>query len=279
MNKSIVLLIIGGIIATLVLYSLPRVVVNNEKANPGTSVTATANRDNNSNSGNPKKEHNIGLSKEQIIVLENLKTSIETSKDEQKETAIKKLIDTFVNYNKYDSAALYSEKLLALKPSLPNTMLVGNLYKEGSNYALDEQKANKMGEKARFFYDKILEKNPENLDAKSNKAMTYVNSNTPMTGILLLREVIQKDPENLLALYNLGLLSIKSNQFEKAVGRFRQILKIEPNNTKALLNLGYSLAELKQTNEARKTLENVILQTKDNNEKLAAQEILSSLSK
>jgi len=134
-----------------------------------------------------------------------------------------------------------------------------------------------MGDKARGLYQEILNKNPNNLIAKTNMAMTYVSTSNPMQGIAMLREIIAKEPEFEPALFNLGILAIRSNQFEKAVGRFKEILKINPANSKAALNLGYCLAELDRTNEARPILEKVLANSTDPQEKAAANEILSKL--
>ena len=134
-----------------------------------------------------------------------------------------------------------------------------------------------MGEKARALFTQILAKNPDNLLAKTNMAMTYVSSSNPMQGILMLREVIAKEPEYEPALFNLGILSIRSNQYAKAVDRFKQLLQINPANSKAALNLGYCLAELDRKEEAKQILEKVLKSSKDIQEKAAAQEILSKL--
>ena len=94
-------------------------------------------------------------------------------------------------------------------------------------------------------------------------AMTYVNTPSPMQGIMLLREVLDADPTNELALFNLGILSMRSNQYTKAVERFQQILSSHPQNTKAQFYLGVRLVELGRTEEAVKVLADVKQKEKD----------------
>jgi Flp pilus assembly protein TadD len=128
---------------------------------------------------------------------------------------------------------------------------------------VDEQKAKNLGTKTREFYQKAIDQNPGLLTAKANMAMTYVNTENPMQGILMLREVIDADPTNELALFNLGILSMRSNQYSKAADRFRQILTNNPTNTKAKFYLGLSLVELGDKEQASKVLSEVKKEEKD----------------
>ena len=68
-------------------------------------------------------------------------------------------------------------------------MRAGDQYFEAYGFAVDEKKAAYLGEKTREFYQKSLANNPNLLAAKANMAMTYVSTQTPMQGIMLLREV------------------------------------------------------------------------------------------
>jgi len=112
---------------------------------------------------------------------------------------------------------------------------------------------------------------------KTNMAMTYVDTPTPMKGITLLREVIEQEPTFVPAIFNLGILAIKSNQFGKGQERFTQILKLEPNNFKAALNLGFCLAQLDKEVEAKKVLKRVLTESKDAEEVKAAKELLAEM--
>ena len=142
-------------------------------------------------------------------------------------------------------------------------MRAGDRYYEAYGFAVDEQKAKNLGIKTREYYQKAIDQNPGLLTAKANMAMTYVNTENPMQGILMLREVIDADPTNELALFNLGILSMRSNQYSKAADRFRQILTNNPKNTKAKFYLGLSLVELGDKEQASKVLSEVKKEEKD----------------
>lgn len=284
MQKSFILIIVVALGTVGALYSLPKIVVSNEKKTLEQSSkeaqTPAANRDRPAKAEEhaTDESHTAALTAEQQQVIDRLKGNYLKSTDNvTKIKASEQLSNQFSQYTRYDSAAYYAEQVATLAPSEVNLMKAGNLYYEAFTYSLQSDKTTKMGEKAREVFQKVLNQNPENLLAKTNMAMTYVSTQTPMQGITMLREVIAKEPDYEPALFSLGILSIRSNQFAKAVERFKQILKNNPSNSKAALNLGYCLAELDRKQEAQQILEKVLANAKDPQEKAAANEILSKL--
>ena len=283
MQKSFIVIIVMAIAIIGGLYSLPKVVVDNDKKTLQEPVkenaAATANRDKNVKSDAPTvtENHTESLNPEQQTAISSLKDVYTKSTGKSKITAADALITQFVKYTRFDSAAYYANEVAKIEPSESNLMKAGGLYYEAFTYALESDKTVKMGEITRGIYQKVLDKNPNNLLAKTNMAMTYTATQTPMQGIMMLRDVIAKEPDYEPALFSLGILSIRSNQFGKAVDRFKQILRNNPANLKAALNLGYCLAELDRKEEAQQILEKVLANSKDPQEKAAANDILSKL--
>jgi tetratricopeptide (TPR) repeat protein len=283
MQKSFIVIIVIALATIGGLYSLPKVVVNNEKKTlqqpEKENAAATANRDKNVKADAPavSENHSESLNAEQQKVISDLKAVYTNANGKSKIKSADELILQFVKYNRYDSAAHYAEEIVKIESSENNLMKAGGLYYEAFTYALQGDKTAKMGEKTREIYQKVLDKNPNNLLAKTNMAMTYTATQTPMQGIMMLRDVIAKEPDYEPALFSLGILSIRSNQFGKAVDRFKQILKNNPSNSKAALNLGYCLAELDRKEEAKPILEQVLAKSNDPQEKAAANEILSKI--
>ena len=78
-------------------------------------------------------------------------------------------------------------------------------------------------------YENVLQKNPANLDAKTDLGVCYAEgTSNPMQGIMMLREVVTQNPEHENAQFNLGVLSMRSGQYEKAAERFQKVLAINP---------------------------------------------------
>lgn len=110
-----------------------------------------------------------------------------------------------------------------------------------------------IGIKAEQCYQKALDIKPNDLDAKTQLAVHYVeNTEDPMKGITLLREVVSTDSNNIAAQLNLGFFSMKSGQFDKAVNRFEKVVKLAPNQHEALLYLADAQAGKGDKENARK---------------------------
>jgi tetratricopeptide (TPR) repeat protein len=282
MNKSFLLITIFSVALVAALYSLPKIIVDNKKNVP----KGTANRDVQVSSSPKKVEedshkdessHVVELSATEQKQLNQLKANFIIASSNKKEDAGMKLIALYSSLQKYDSAGYYAESLAKLFPNEKNWLNTGDLYYQAFTYAVDEAKGVKLAEKSREYYSKALDKNPNLLLAKTNMAMTYVSSPTPMQGILLLREVVAQSPDFEPAVFNLGLLSMKSNQFAKAVERFKHITNNNPKNTKAAFYLGISLARLGRNEEAKEVLLKVKQLDKDEAVQNQIAEILNEL--
>lgn len=267
MNRSILIVILLATLLTGGLYSLPKVVVKSreQKLSGGgkDSIQAPASEQSEQTS-TAAESHAAPLTAEQQQTVATLSQQFVSARDsKQKTNAVLQLSDFYLDIRKFDSAAKYAETLALLEPSEPNLVRAGDRYYDAFSFSADTKKTATLGAKAREWYQKALDKNPALLNVKANLAMTYVSTETPMQGILLLREVLANDPTNEVALFNLGLLSMRSNQYEKAVDRFRQLLKGNPTNSKARFYLGVSLAQTGKNKEALEELSIVKGQEKD----------------
>lgn len=269
MKKPILLVLVLASVLTVGLYSLPRVVVQNENPQLGGRASDAPTKDSLNavaNTGAKDKstiEHNVPLTPEQSTRLETLHRQFSTVAIAGKPKAAEELVSFFRTAQKYDSSAHYAEVIAQLEPTEVNWLKAGDAYYEAYGFSVDDAKSARLGEKTRAVYQKALNQNPDLLAAKANMAMTYVSTQTPMAGIMMLREVLKAEPTNELALFNLGLLSMRSGQYQRAIERFRQILVNNPQNRKALFYLGISLAEANQKPEARKVLAQVKAQETD----------------
>lgn len=276
MKKSFLIIIGIGLAMIFGIYQLPKGNISNKTSAEAGSANRDAAAVSKSEDKVEEDQHVAPLSEALQKKIASMKAQFESKKDEGSLTT---LIEAFREANRLDSAGFYAEKFASIQPNAANWVRAAQLYFEAQTYALSPQKGQAMGAKAREFFEKILAKDPNNLLIKSNLAMTYVDTPTPMKGITLLREVIEQDPTFVPALFDLGVLSIKSNQFGKAQERFAQILKLEPNNYKAALNLGFCLAQLDKKQEAIQLLQKVSTKSKDPEEVKAAKELLAEMQK
>lgn len=282
MNKTLALILFVGLGLIALIFQLPK---GNVSAKTESSVAGGANRDANGQKNKidttkTEEMHAAPFTKAQEKRIAELKVQLKSATTELKQiVALENLMRAFMDLSKYDSSAVYAGQFSDTHPATIHILRAGQAYFEAQTYAIDAKKGRMMGEKARFYFEKALGKDPNNLLVKTNLAMTYVDTPTPMKGITLLREVIEQEPTFVPALFNLGILSIKSNQFGKGQERFTQILKLEPNNHKAALNLGFCLAQLDKKVEAQKVLTKVLANSKEPEETKAAKELLAELQK
>lgn len=273
MKASAVYVLVATVGLSAGLYSLPRWVVQNKTRQIGsapgghsTGVPVADSMNVVANTGTKDEssvQHNQPLTPAQQKQVEGLQQAYATALPTARQPAAERLVAFFRSASRFDSAAHYTGIIAQLTPTEQHILRAGDQYFEAYGFAVDEKKSVYLGEKTREFYRKALDKNPNLLSAKANMAMTYVNTQTPMQGIMLLREVLQQDPTNELALFNLGMLSMRSGQYSKAIDRFRQILVNDPTNRRAQFYLGVSLVETNQKEEAKRVLADVKANEKD----------------
>ncbi|CAH0997429.1 Cell division coordinator CpoB [Emticicia aquatica] len=259
MKKNFIILIVIAVALTGFLYSRPKVVVKDEaKANRDkVSETKTAAKD----TEHQESTQAPKLSAEQEKQLSDLKQKLASASN--KNALYEQIAQVFLAANRFDSAATYAEKIALADPSTANWMQAGDTYYQAFTLAFRQENVSNYAEKTRECYQKVLDKNPHQLQAKTNIAMTYVQSDSPMQAIMMLREVITEEPSFEPALMNLGVLSMQSGQYAKAADRFKQVVRLNPANLNALLGLGYSLVEMGEKAQAKTIFEDLKKKVKE----------------
>jgi outer membrane protein len=258
MKKSQIIILVAGIVVIGLLYSLPRVVVDNEEGNTGIGEQPTA--------SGPSVEslHDAPVSEEARLALDAISRKL--SKESDKERFLL-LTDTlaliYTQIGKFDSAAYFLEQA-AIKIENPETWeKAGAAYYEAYTFALNEQKVAFLADKSREYLNKVLEIDPSRLDLKTKVAMTYVSSANPMQGIAMLREILEEDPTNEDGLFNMGVLSMQSGQYKRASERFEELVRFHPDHLQGQFYLAVSYFESKQNNKARRQFQEVRNMTDD----------------
>ena len=267
-------LVLGFVVFTglgTAIFFLPKAVVNNKKMANRDSTAATPEM--------AETEANHSLDSTMLTSIEELRKEIsETKVEKEKSNAQSRLADTFLKANRFDSAGSYFEKASELTADPKLAYKAGSAYFEGITFASNPSKVEFLSGKAREMFDKIEDKDPNSVEAQGKIAMTWVNSETPMKGILKLRELADKNPTNEYLAYQLGMLSFQSGQFEKAVARFESVIKLNKENVNAFFYLAQSLKELGRKKEAMVALNNGLLLVKEEDTKASFLELKKQLS-
>ena len=160
-------------------------------------------------------------------------------------------------------SAHYYEKIALIKSDESSWINAAYRYYDAFRMTSDTSLRKVLVDKAISSYQKVLEKNPENLDAKTDLGLCYAEgTNSPMQGIMLLREVVAKNPNHEMAQFNLGILSVKSQQYDKAVERFQHVLEINSANKEARFMLARTYSAMGNKEQALKNLK-MIRETED----------------
>lgn len=231
------------------LLSLPKVVVDNDS---DTTNVESSERIEDGTSSDVESAHEIELSDSDREKIQYFKGELKN----QNKSAIfaDSLARTYLRYQQLDSLAKYANLLVELEPSMEIKEKAGNYFYEAFGYAIDESEARRLGGRVRELLGQVVDNDPDNLEAKSKIAMTYVSSSNPMQGITMLREVLEKDPDNKYALYNMGILSIQSGQYDRAIERLEKLLAVDEENIQAMFYLGVSYKETGNSEKARQWL-------------------------
>lgn len=247
MKKTTHLIIAGiaGVSLAILLFVLPKTVVKDGQ-------------DNKSVGSAESEEHSteISLSESSALILKQKKDSLELENVSQADILVS-IAGLFSAENIFDSAGYYMNLAGEKANSVQLYGQSADLYFQAYSLSIDPVKRDQIAEITRAQYDKVLKQEPRDLHARTNKAMTFVTSDSPMQAIMLLRQVLNDQPKYTPAIMSLGALSMQSGQYDKAVERFKEVLIIDPENIRAKLGLAYSLLETEQKQQGIELLNEI----------------------
>jgi tetratricopeptide (TPR) repeat protein len=233
-HSNLGIIVLVGVLASIGLYLLPKTLLQKEEQSEVQPADSSS------------KEMHTSLTDKQIDELSSIRLN---NLDES--TELKALSDYFAKENIFDSAAFFQSSLSEIESSESNWLKTGDLYYQAYSLSLNPVIREKQGELAREAYQKVLSINPRQLQAKTNSAMTYASSASPMQTIMMLRQILEENPRYIPAIMSMGALSMQSGQYDKAISRFEQVLTLEPESINAKLGLAYSLIESGDTSKAK----------------------------
>ncbi|WKN44544.1 tetratricopeptide repeat protein [Tunicatimonas pelagia] len=250
MAKKQLIVVVVAVLVIVALFSLPRIVVDNDEqavSEPSSPVAETE-----------EDVHLPPLAPAVQVEADSLRTLYLANESTEKNAIFaNSLVELFARADRYDSASYYAEVVANQTGALEDQQKAGEMYYEAFMRAISNGQRQQLGEKVRFYFDKVIEADPDDLDAKAKSAMTYIGSSNPMAGIRMLREIVDTNENHELATYNLGLLSMQSGQYQKAVERFEKVKEINPDNLQAQFLLGVSYLEAGENEKSREQLEYV----------------------
>jgi len=235
------ILLLGATLLVVLLYQLPRSVVENEQLQEVTETTS----------------HSMEMPEAVELQVGELRRVLQSEENiDKKANFAHSLARLYLDYGLIDSATVYASKIQHWV-SGPSE-LAADIYFTAFERSTEPNQAKENAIEAREILQTILDKDPDNLVLKNKLAMTLVVSDNPMSGINMLREILVVDAQNRQAILSLGLLAIQSSQFERARERFEKLVSMDTTDHEAKLYLAVSLMEINQQEQARLFLEEIM---------------------
>ena len=241
MTRSQLLFSLAGLVLVIVIYRLPRVVVENE-----TDAEVAV------------ETHDFTISSEDAAAIQSLRLSLTDPNEENLGIFADSLARYYLRYGFLDSASNVSQAYLVEDSSLINRKKGIAILYAVFERSLDQIEAADKSKELRPYIEQALSEDPADLTLKNKLAMTLVTTENPMAGITLLREIVSIDPENREALINLGLLSMRSGQFDRAVGRFETLLELDTADHESKLYLAIASIEVGDEEKSDRLLNEII---------------------
>jgi lipopolysaccharide biosynthesis regulator YciM len=228
----------------VLLFTLPKVVVDNDSDEASSAMDS---KEASSTSAHPSVS---SLSYEEVDSLTALLEDAGTAQQD-KTILLKRLAEVYMEAMIVDTACLYADKLSVLTQSTEDIKRSLEFHYERFTFASDQSKAVAAGEQVRNWFEKIPEEVRGYQDLKTKAAMTWVATEQPMNGIMMLREVLEKEPEHREATFNLGVLAMQSGQYTRAIDRFSTLVKRDSSDVQSLFYLALSQKQSGNTDLAQ----------------------------
>jgi outer membrane protein len=239
MLRNRIILLVVSLALIVGLFMLPKVVVENDNSMSNVQADSVK-RD---------MPRHANASATVVAAISNLRAQWSgDSKNEKNAIFADSLANLYARAGKFDSSAWFAEESAEFFNTVGSWIKAGDHYYQAYGFAVEAGRQQQYAERAQYFYNKVLEKSPGNLEVKTKLAMTLLNQQNPMQAIGMLREVISQDPKNELALYNMGMLSIQSGQHDRAVTWLTKLVEVNPSHTQGHLLLG--IAHMNQGDKA-----------------------------
>ena len=231
MKRQQLLVSVLGVALVILIYQLPRVVVeNDQEAEVGS--------------------HSFEVTLEDRQAMSSLKSQLIAASGEKNSIFADSLAGYYLRYGKLDSAEWAVNEMLTRDSSLNAKFLAIETLYQLFERATGPEEADKRAKDLKPLLETAVLERPDDLSLKNKLAMAIISSEAPMVGVQMLREVLEVDPDNREALINLGLLSIRSGQYDRAVERFGKLMKLDTTDYEALLYLAVSWDELGEEGRA-----------------------------
>lgn len=187
-----------------------------------------------------------------MATLASLETELEAEEDEDLKTPIlEQLAGEWYRAGHPAISGVYARRIAEAVQTEDAWSIAGTTF---TLCIQKEQEINKTRQfcssQAEQSYQAAISLDPDNIDNRINLALTYTESQVPMRGIQLLRDLEKQHPTEVRVYTTLAQLAIRTGQFEKAAQRLEKAAELDPENPDALCPLARVYENLENTEKS-----------------------------
>lgn len=253
MNKTQISVIVGSIVVVVLLLFANTKLPKKEGA---AQMSDHAGEKSTGNINTLLDNAKAALSADQKLEFDKLEGALKTSPD--KKSAFDNMVHRWDSLRQPVAAAYYVEQAAMASSNAAKWKEAGDRYYSATRFVKEEERP-VLYNKAVECFEKTLELEPNNVEAKISLASCYVEGTPdPMKGIGMLREIEKTDSNNVNLQLSFAFFSEKSGQWDRAIARFKKVLKIEPKFIEAYLHLADAYEQKGDKAKAIESLEKYI---------------------
>lgn len=157
---------------------------------------------------------------------EQLRSQIEAATGPEREQLLTDLVQLLASAGRLDLAATEQQRLAELQNTAMAWRHAGNLYYDWMMTVEDQARRAEIAQQSITAYREVVAMEPENLDARTDMAVAYLNTNNPMQGVEEITAVLDQDSTHVPARFNYGVMLAMIGRTEQAQRQFRLVQEI-----------------------------------------------------
>lgn len=198
---------------------------------------------------------------------------------EKKEITLDSLIRYLSKKGKAPLAAYFEEIKYLSSPSDTVWFYVGKNYYQSLGFISHSSEAEAIIASAARCFNRALSLNEKNINARIMLASCYVQTQNPMLGVQMLKEIEKTDSNNVLLQMQFAEFSIRSNQLDKAIQRYQKALQLDSNKTEIYAYLSEIYLQKKDTLQSIQFLRKFAAKISDTTLKNSINQYILSIQK
>lgn len=157
---------------------------------------------------------------------DSLQNQIESTTGQAKLALQQQLKNVYIGGGAYGRAALVQQEITQAVNTPEAWRDAADRLLDWAQDTDDRSASAQIAQEAVAAYNRVIEEQPENLDARTNMALAYMQTNNPMRGVQELNYVLDQDPNHIEARMNKAVALTWIQRFDEAIQQFERVKEI-----------------------------------------------------